>query len=166
MTGLPSSCDDEVAGLDAGLGRRRVVDRRDHLDHPVLHRDLDAEPAELALGLDLHVVPFLGIDVARMRIERGEHALDRGFDELLVRDRLDVGRADLLEHVAEQVQLLIGAVRRCSIARPPRSATEKRRQERLPSAKFCVSSCHSTLLSLLPSQGAGSIGRPSRRSSI
>ena len=61
---------DEVAGLDAGLGRRRVVDRRDHLDDAVLHRDLDAEAAELALGLHLHVGEAFGVEIARMRIER------------------------------------------------------------------------------------------------
>ena len=61
---------DDVAGQHAGLGGRRIVDRRDHLDQPVLHRDLDAEPAELAPGLHLHVAEALGVHVARMRVER------------------------------------------------------------------------------------------------
>jgi hypothetical protein len=42
---------DIVAGEHAGLGGRRVVDRRDDLDEFVFHRDLDAEAAELTLGL-------------------------------------------------------------------------------------------------------------------
>jgi hypothetical protein len=43
-----------------------------------------------------------------MRIERGQHAVDRGLDQLLVVRRLDVVVADALEHLAEQVELLIG----------------------------------------------------------
>ena len=46
---------DDVARQDAGLGGRRVVDRGDDLDQPVFLGHLDAEAAELALGLDLHV---------------------------------------------------------------------------------------------------------------
>ena len=73
---------DHVAGHDAGFGGGRVVDRRDHLDEAVLHRDLDAEPAELAVGGLLHVAPALLVHVARMRIERGDHAVDRALDSL------------------------------------------------------------------------------------
>ncbi len=47
---------DEVAGLQPGLGGGRLVDRRHHLDEAVLHGDLDAEAAELALGLLAHVL--------------------------------------------------------------------------------------------------------------
>ena len=50
---------DEVVGLQAGLGGGRVVDRRDDLDDAVLHRDLDAEAAELAARLHLHVAVVL-----------------------------------------------------------------------------------------------------------
>ena len=116
--------DDQIARLDAGLGRGRAVDGRDDLDHAVLHRDLDAEAAELALGLHLHVIPFLGIHVAGMRVEGGQHAVDRRLDQLLVRDRLDIGGADLLEHVAEQVELLIGVVV-CVIARLPDGSRQR-----------------------------------------
>ncbi len=50
---------DQVVGEDAGAGRRGVVDRGDNLDEAVLHGDLDAEAAELAAGLDLHVLEVL-----------------------------------------------------------------------------------------------------------
>ena len=50
---------DDVVGHDAGLGRRRVVDRRHHLDQAVFHRDFDAEAAELAARLHLHVAEAL-----------------------------------------------------------------------------------------------------------
>ena len=99
---------DEVARQDAGLRRGRVVHRRDHLDEAVLHRDLDAEPAELAVGGLLHVAPGLLIHVARMRIERGDHAVDRALDQPGVVGLLDIVGPDPLEHVAEQIELRIG----------------------------------------------------------
>ncbi|MGY3645773.1 hypothetical protein ACVWW2_001064 [Bradyrhizobium sp. LM4.3] len=67
---------DDVVGHDAGARGRRVVDGRDHLDQAVFHRDFDAEAAELTAGLHLHVAEALGVHVARMRIESGEHAAD------------------------------------------------------------------------------------------
>ena len=51
---------DDVVGHDAGLGGGRVVDRRDDLDQAVFHGDFDAEPAELAAGLHLHVAEAFG----------------------------------------------------------------------------------------------------------
>ena len=95
----------KIAGLDAGARRRGVVDGRDHLDEAVIHDDLDAETAELALGLLLHVLEVLGRHVARMRIEAGEHAVDGVLQELLVGNVLDVVFAHAFEHVAEQLEL-------------------------------------------------------------
>jgi hypothetical protein len=43
-----------------------------------------------------------------MRIEPGEHAVDRGFDQLGIVRLLDVVGAHALEHVAEQVELPVG----------------------------------------------------------
>ena len=43
-----------------------------------------------------------------MRIEAGEHALDRRFDELAVVRFLDVIGAYALEHFAEQIELAVG----------------------------------------------------------
>src|ERR1019366_718059 len=61
------SCDrhprHDVVGHNAGLGRRRFVDRRDHLHQAVLHGDLDAEAAELAAGLHLYVAEAIWIRV-------------------------------------------------------------------------------------------------------
>ena len=99
---------DEIVGLDAGALGRRIVDRRDDLDEAVFHGDLDAEPAEFAAGLHLHVLVGFGIHVARMRIERGQHAVDRRIDQLGVVDRLDIIGAHALENVAEQIELAIG----------------------------------------------------------
>ncbi len=51
---------------------------------------------------------FFGIHVARVRVEPGEHAVDRRFDQLVVVGHLDVVGADALENVAEQVEFAIG----------------------------------------------------------
>ena len=54
-----------------------------------------------------------------MRIERRQHAVDRGFDELRVIGFLDVVGTHALEHVAKQVELFIklGILRRGSRVR-------------------------------------------------
>ncbi len=75
-----------MPALDGG----RVVDRRDDLDQAVFHGDFDAEAAELAARLHLHVAEALGIHVARMRIEAGQHAVDGGLDQLAVVRLLDI----------------------------------------------------------------------------
>jgi hypothetical protein len=91
--------DDQVAGLDAGAEGGRVLDGRDHLDEAVLHADLDAQAAELALGADLQFLEGFGVEVGRVRVEVGEHAVDGLGDELLVLDRLDVALLDRAEHL-------------------------------------------------------------------
>ena len=102
--------DDQVTGLDAGAERRGVVDRRDHHDDAVLHRHLDAEPAERPAGLHLHVLEAVLVEIAGMGIECREHALDRRFHQLLVRDLLHVFGSDALEHRRKEVKLAVGVV--------------------------------------------------------
>src|ERR1700751_2376600 len=91
---------DDVVGHDAGLGSRRLVDRGDALDQAVLHGHLDSETAELAAGLHLHVAEALRIHVARMRIEPGQHAVDRRFDQLAVVGLLHIVGPHPFEDVA------------------------------------------------------------------
>jgi len=43
-----------------------------------------------------------------MRVERGEHAVDRTLDEDVVVDLFDIVAADALEHGHEVVELLVG----------------------------------------------------------
>src|SRR5579871_6785946 len=63
-----------VARLDAGAGRRGAVDRGDHLRHPVLDRDLDADAAELAARRRHQLRVFALFEIVRMRVEPSEHA--------------------------------------------------------------------------------------------
>ena len=98
---------DHVAGLDARLVGRGAVDGRDDLDETVLLRHLDADAAELALGLDLHRGKVLGVHIAGMRVQRGQHAANRRLDQLLAVGGFDILRADAFKHVAEQIQLFI-----------------------------------------------------------
>ena len=98
---------DVVVRLDPGARGGRVVDRRDDLDEAVLHGDLDAEAAELAAHLRLQVAKILRIEIARVRIERAQHAVDGGLDELLVVRLLDIVGADTLQHLSEEIELAI-----------------------------------------------------------
>ena len=98
---------DEVARLNAGISRRSVVDGRDDFDEAFLLRNLDTKAAELATGLHPHVVEVILRQVAGMRVERGQHAVDRGLDQLLLVNLFDILRADAFKDVTEEVQLLI-----------------------------------------------------------
>ncbi len=77
----------------------------DHLHDAVLHGDLDAEAAELAARLHLHVAVVLRAEVGGVRVERREHAVDGRLDQHRVVGLLDVVGADPFQHVAEQVEL-------------------------------------------------------------
>src|SRR5690606_25904013 len=66
--------DDEVVGEDAGARGRRVVDRGNDLDDALFHRHLDTEATELSGGVRLYVGIVDGLEIVRMRIERGQHA--------------------------------------------------------------------------------------------
>ena len=59
LRALAVNLDDAVAGQDARLETRRVFHRRDDRDEIVLHRDHDAQPAELALGVVLQLLVFV-----------------------------------------------------------------------------------------------------------
>ena len=161
--GSPSRAVMTSPAQDAGLGGRRIVDGRDDLEDVVLHRDLDAEAAELALGLDLHVLEALGVHVARMRIERGEHAVDGRFDQLAVVGLLDIVGAHALEHVAEQVELLVSVGDGCvgaahqgiAAALPQLSRSRRVRHRRIEWEACELSAC---LLALIGPPGGGIYG--------
>ena len=115
---LAVDLDDQVAGLDAGLRCRRIVDGRDHLDEAILHADLDAQAAELAAGAFLQFGEGFRLEVGRVRVEVAEHALDGILQQGLVAHRLDVGCLDAVHHLGEGAQIIqrqrsLAACRRC-----------------------------------------------------
>src|SRR5207237_1080184 len=81
---------DLVARLDTGPIGGRVLDRRHDGEQAVAVGDLDAEPAAARLGIDLELLVEIGCQVGAVRIEGGEHAVDRALDELLGLDVVDV----------------------------------------------------------------------------
>ncbi len=147
---------DAVAGFDAGLGRGRAVDRRNHFDQPFFLRHFDADAAELALGGDLHVVIGLGVHIAGMWVQARDHALDRGIDEFAVLHGAHIVGAHAFEGVGEQIELTIGA--RVAGALGLRQQAQRQRRARDPAQ------CHQSNLFHVPfafrvsrlSQGFGS----------
>ena len=99
--------DDQVAGLDAGAERGRVLDRRDHAHDAVLDADLDAEAAELALRADLQLLERVGVQEVGVRVEPADHAVDGLADQLVVGDGLDVVALDLAEDRGQELQVLV-----------------------------------------------------------
>ncbi len=156
---------DIVAGLQAGARGGRIVDRRNDLHQAVLHRHFDADAAERALGLDLHVGERLGVHVAGMRIEAGDHAVDRGVDELAVIHRADIFGTHRLEGVAEEIELAIG-VHVVGAARRRQDAERRDEADRRAEADECIP-VHDlfAFLKSRPSWGRGLTARPFCRSS-
>ena len=68
---------DQIVRLNARAMGGGAVHRANDLHETVFHRDLDAEPAELAARLRLHVTEILDVEESRVRIERGQHPVDR-----------------------------------------------------------------------------------------
>ena len=99
---------DIVAGLDPGLVGGRVLGRGDNLDRAVLDGDRQADPAVIAVRGGLQLAVVAALHVGAVRVERGQHAVDGALDQGVVVDRVDVGRAHLVEHVHERVQFLHG----------------------------------------------------------
>src|SRR4029077_18307048 len=75
LEGFVIDAHDEIAGANSGLGRRRVVEWRHHLDQTVFHRHFEPEPAKFAAVLRLHALVSLGVQIAGVRIKRSEHAI-------------------------------------------------------------------------------------------
>src|SRR5207244_10461831 len=67
---------------------------------------LDAEAAEAALGLLLQLLVRLRVEVGRVRVEAGEHAVDGLGEQLLVRHFLDIAALDRAEHLGEGAHFL------------------------------------------------------------
>ena len=99
---------DVIARFDSRARRRRVLLRRDDLDQVAFLRDRQAQPPVIALGLDLQVLVVEPGLVGTVRIERGEHAVDRALDQHLVRHLVDIIRFDPVEDVHELIEFAVG----------------------------------------------------------
>ena len=116
LDGLLVETDDQVAGLHAGALGRGIVDGGDDLDEAVFHADFDAEAAEFAAGAHLQILEAVGVEIAGMGVEAGEHAADGIFQQLLVADGFHVVLLDAGEDLGKGAQLVEGQ-RRCSVLR-------------------------------------------------
>jgi hypothetical protein len=96
---------------------RGLSRRRNDLDQAILHGDLHAQPAELAAGLELHVLEGPRAHVAGVRIEADQHAADSHFDKQVVVRLLDILGSYPLEHFAKQGELPVG-VAGCRVRTP------------------------------------------------
>jgi hypothetical protein len=123
-----------VVGLQPFACRRCPVDRRDDLDQSVLHRNLQPQPAKLAVGVGLHFAKAFCVHVVRERIKRAHHAIDRGRDELVVVRLVDILRAGDIEHLSEQLEV---AESRRRFSFRFGEGTLKRNQRGLPAGKQC-----------------------------
>ena len=161
---------DEVVRLDSGLCGGRFVDRRDDFYETVLHRDLDAEAAEFTLRVVLHVGEIIGVQVAGMGVERCQHPVDGGLDQLLLVHFLHIGGTGALEHVSEQVEIFVG---RGGLRFPDEARCAELRGERDAGggAEQCgdqgLLHCASTFRIICPPEGPnhspGSMGAPRSR---
>src|SRR5581483_4756689 len=93
---LAVGLDDAVAGFDPGDRGRRAVDRGDDLRHPLLDRDFDADPAELAARSRDQLAVLALRHVIGMRVELVQHALQRTVYQRCWLDRHDIAFLDLL----------------------------------------------------------------------
>src|SRR5260221_78384 len=80
-------------------------------------KPLSLSPAKAAGGLQSHVLKALGIHIAGLRIEPGQHPEDRPFDELIVVGLVDVVGAHALENNPEQAELPVRIPGRRACAR-------------------------------------------------
>ena len=69
----------------------------------VLQRDDESESAELSLRVVLQLLVIVHVHEFAVRIERADHALERGFDEAVVGQvrAVHITRADFFQHLGE-----------------------------------------------------------------
>ena len=101
---------DEIARLDARFIRRGAVNRGDDFYKAVFLRDLNTKAAEFATRLFAHLCRILWRKVAGVRIKRRQHAVNRRLDQGRAVHFFHILRANPLEYVAKQVQLLVNVV--------------------------------------------------------
>jgi hypothetical protein len=103
---LAVDLDDEVAGLNARLGGRGVIDGRNHFDETVFGADFDAQAAEFAAGAFLQFSEVFRAEVRGVRVEVAEHAFDGVFQQGLVVHRFHIGCLDPVHDFGKSAQLV------------------------------------------------------------
>ena len=98
---------DEITGFHAGLICRRAVDRRDDFHEAFFLGHFDAQPAKFTARLHTHGCRVFGRQVAGVWVKRGQHAVDRGLDQVGTVDFFNILRADPFKDIPEQVELFI-----------------------------------------------------------
>ena len=93
--------DDEIARLHAGTGSRRVLDRCDNPDIAVFGPDFDSQAAEFPANAGFELLVLFRVQIGRMRVELGQHALDRAGQEFFVFHRFDVTLLDVAEYFGQ-----------------------------------------------------------------
>jgi hypothetical protein len=93
---------DDVARHEPGAGGRGVVDGGDDDGAAFALGDLDAEAAELAAGLLLHLARLLAVEALGVLVEGAEHPADGGLDEGGLVGGVDVLGPDAVDDLAEQ----------------------------------------------------------------
>ena len=96
---------DKITGGAFGRG---LFDRRENDELFVARLHLDADPAEVPLGVALEHLKLLGRHVARVRIELGDHPFDRAVDQLRPVHRVHVLVFHLDEHAPDPGVLELG----------------------------------------------------------
>ena len=99
---------DIVPGLDAGLGGWCIVGGRHHLHRTVFGGDGEAKTRIFAIGRLLQIGVIAAIQITRVRIKAGQHAIDGTADQRLVVHLVHIGHAHPLEHVHQRVEFLVG----------------------------------------------------------
>ena len=155
--------DNLILRLDPGLRRRGAIDRGNDHDEAIALGDLDPEAFELTLGVELDLLVEVGREVARVRIQNVQHALESALDQRVLIDVIHVVLLDEMEHVRQQRQFpIIGPGEALQV---PHAEEEKQRhsrgdRERADDAKLAH---HFPSCALDSSQPCGSTGLPSRR---
>jgi hypothetical protein len=107
---LPVDGQDLIPGLDPGSGGRGVVHRRDHHQHlPPLHH-VQTQAAELARGVDLHLLEDLGRHEHGVGVERVQHSADCAIYQLSFVHPFDVIVLYVRKHTGEQLELFVRPV--------------------------------------------------------
>jgi len=120
---------DPITSVQTGAIGRRAFDGRDDGQHVVLQRDLDAEPAEGAGRLDLHLLVGVGIEERAVRIQAPQRPLDRAVDQLLGGDLVDVLVLYDRQDLREEPELLVGGARVRALAGDRAAERERQHDE-------------------------------------